>query len=207
MILDEVTYINGAKYKESFIPQIITKNSNLTSTTFDGKVTTDYFQYESEQPFPSLNWFAVKNIDNKEKQVKKYYLTKDIVQHCGQEGGYDLSDIDVCPDIDVCVAFSDYYDESGNVIEGKYDIFFNVINSVNITKIANYYDLPVPLTPSLMENLDINPEYWNNGGWTIIKNTFGFDAESWLNDSFIMAGIRFLDDKPEAFKIYKQQPR
>lgn len=186
----EITYINGGEiYKQDIEKNSLPgKRVVMTSKGSDG-VVSDYWHYVSISPELDdlFQLKSTKTLMDGTKVDKIYFSTKDLRELLGMPGGKDIIDIDISPDINLVIAIGEY--ENNNTFS---EFYFNVENFSQIEKIANYYNLPSPI--SIEDNFDSTRDDW------ILRKYNTVDG----NIVDIVAGsIAFDNDVPTKFKLYK----
>lgn len=157
----EVVYVNGGE---------IYKAPNPVD------LGTNYVRNEGADPI-----FGFVKADGKQylftNAFKRFFNPAD-------DSGVSLENIDLCPAVDLWICLgAPTPDERTN-----FDVFFAVNSSQQLREVAQYYQLPYPITAEVEAVLDNRPEdilFWNAGGRPIVP-----------------AGIKFIDGQPAIFKLY-----
>jgi hypothetical protein len=193
-MFEKVYYNNGTLYKETDVVQgERTDNCMLHSIYVDKTPDSKYFEYVP--PEGMWSFFSVKD-----GVVKKFYKSPEI---CEIEASTFLLDsvldaLDVCPAISIKTGLG--------VKENTTEIYFVIKDFQNMSEIADYYSLPIPI-----DNTDFDTAEWK---WkNRIPPSLGTDVV-FPNDNFkiIKAGyregsIKFTDGVATIFKVYQTTPK
>ena len=184
--MTETSYINnGEVYK-------INRDTFSADNSFyqgkNGSITSRYYPRSTidNSIFP---FFSVKtNEETGDVVIKTYHKTE---YYCSKEGGdswYDITNIDVSPEIKEpqCVAIK----------EAETELFFNVGSLDTMYKISDYYSLPPPLDNT--SDFDTNPIKWRHC-------RRGSVATSTEIRNSKLCSIKFIDSLPILYKAYRYE--
>jgi len=164
----ETVYINsGDIYKDENVKTVV--NNYTYSSTAD-----EVFSFN-------------KNVSEAYPSGKQYIFTKEFKSYFPNDNrreGIELNNYDLCPDVDLWIALG-----APNENENQnYDLFFAVDNIEQLKSVANYYNLPYPITFEIENIITNSPE--NIHMWKIGSR------------SIVPAGIQYRNGLPSILKLY-----
>jgi hypothetical protein len=143
------------------------------------------FEHMQNSPYIQDNidpvFTAYKDVDG---VVKKYLSTKEFREYLNinsKAPGAFMEVFDLCPSVPLWAGL-------GAKKGGFYDLYFNCKNSTILKEVAEYYNLPYPISEEMSEILDNNPE-----------KIAAFNKDE---DEFILCSLRLEQGKPILLKLH-----
>jgi len=199
----EITYANGVEYKRGVESETIHGQSDIRSTRNSDGCQSTY--HTSSSPFLDqiYPFFSIKKYQNGDKKLKYYFPSNETCRLIIGEDtvrGKDLSKYDLCPDIDRWVGIGQYQHT-----ETSYDLIFTVSRDGQLNSISEYYGLRYPLPEG--ESIEVDRDQWINYDMRYSSRDYiEHSAKEFLEEGSIFGSIKFKNDKPVLFKIYKANP-
>ena len=184
-MVEETAYYNGGQiyHISSYIYGEVNDTAEAISVKYDG--TTKKY-YKELTDVSSIDIFSLSETG----EVKVYYKGPELckLESISFTEKVDMNSVDVAPEITTIMGFG--------VTNEYIDLFFSCPTSKQILGVSKYYNLPFPLEQD--NDFDVNSEWRNN------KTIYTEQHLPYVKGvERTMASIRFIDNIPTLFKVYK----
>lgn len=192
----ELSYSDGEIYKSGVIGNSSVKSIHSTRNG----VKSNYY-HSSDNKFLDYLYptFSTKESENDELEVKYYHPSNDIYKHITEtqtNKGVDFLKYDLCPIIKLWVGIGTYKND-----KNSFELFFTVDTDINLLGISEYYGLKYPLPKT--ESLEDGTNDWHSKDFNFACERINPNCNSKYRTDFKLGSIKFKNDKPIKFKVYK----
>jgi hypothetical protein len=190
-ILVEICYANGGLYKEVY-------DSALGERSSETETESSVYTFNAGSPL-AYHATSIKTDGLGEEVIKSYYPSTDFYKACNIEA------INNCIDISEFTNLADVIELAVGIgmypnTNSKFEIYFTVRDSENLSEIASAYSLNFPLPNN--HDLDTNPELWQSYAMRAGMRRLNIRVAE-ERSNFKLGSIKFENNTPILLKMYK----